>query len=181
MRKKLMTAMMVWAGLGVVAGCTPRDEVPEQRAELIEERQEAQQERAEIRQETQQEIAEERREAQEELAGVRQDVQESREDLAQAMEEQEREVQGQVRTASPNAVVLVVPAQGGREMSFQAGAQTQVMRGEREISITDLQPGDSVRASYMITEQGNLVLSDVEVQQPGQQMQQQQQQPEPMR
>jgi len=165
MRKRLMMAVLACVGLGVAAGCTRKSEVAEQKEELSEVRREAEQQRGEIREETKEEIAEARQEQKEELSELSQKEKEAEAELAQAQAEQSREVQGQVRSASRNIVVLVIPAQGNREMRFQTGSQTEVKRGEQEISVMDLQPGDSVRASYMITDQGNLVLGGVRVQQ----------------
>jgi dsDNA-specific endonuclease/ATPase MutS2 len=162
MHKKIMTAVVALVGLGLVAGCerrTPREEVAEQRQELMETRQEAAQERQEIAQDMREGVVEERQEAQEELAEVREDVREDERELAEARQElmQERMVTGQVRTVSPDALVLIIPEEGNREMRFQPGEQRQALQ--------NLQPGDEVRASYLVSEEGNLILSDIEVQQ----------------
>lgn len=175
--RKLTMAVMAVAGLSLVAGC--REGVKEERQDVAEARQEQMQER----QEMQQEIAGERQEGQQEIAEQRQDVQEERQEVAEARQEPMQEpmqepqegtggsamagaqsVNGRIQSATPDAVVLIIPEQNNQQMRLSADQQTQVKKNDQKATLKDLRPGDEIRASYEMGQNGQLILRSVEVQ-----------------
>ncbi|QRK10920.1 hypothetical protein JQX13_13105 [Archangium violaceum] len=173
--RKLMMAVVAVAGLGMTVGCQNRSEVQEERQDVAQARQGVQQEQREL----QQEIAGERQEGQQEIAEQRQDVQEERQELNEAQRERMQEqqqgtgggamagaqtVSGRIQSATPDAVVLIVPDQNNQQMRLRADRQTQVKREDQTLSLRDLNPGDEVRASYEVGQNGQMILRNIEVQ-----------------
>ncbi|KFA88485.1 hypothetical protein [Archangium violaceum] len=164
--RKLMMAVMAVAGLGLVAGC--RDSVQSERRDVAQAQQEVQQEQREM----QREIAEERQEGQQELAEQRQDVQEERQELQEELREGTgggamagaQMVDGRIQSATPDAVVLIVPDQNNQRMQLRADQKTQVKKDNQTMSLRDLKPGDEVRASYEMGQGGQMILRSIEVQ-----------------
>lgn len=171
--RKLTMAVMAVAGLSLVTGC--RESVQQERQDVAEARQDVQQER----QEMQQEIVGERQEGQEEIADERQDVAEAQQDLAEARQERMEEpqegtgggamagaqsVNGRVQSATPDALVLIIPEQNNQQMRLSADQKTQVKKNNQQATLQDIKPGDEIRASYEMGQNGQLILRDVEVQ-----------------
>lgn len=163
--RKLMMAVMAVAGIGLVTGC--RDSVQSERKDVAEARQDVQQEQTEM----QRELAGERQEGQEEIAEERQDVREEREELAEEMQEGmgggamagAQTVSGRIQSATPDTVVLIVPEQNNQQMRMRADQQTQVKKDDKTVSLQELKPGDEVRASYEMGQNGQMILRSVEV------------------
>lgn len=86
-------------------------------------------------------------------------------DTDMAMRSAEQKVTGRVQKAASNMLVLTVPDQNNREMRFQTDADTQVKKNDKTVKLMDLKPGDEVRASYDMDDNGNMVLNSIEVQQ----------------
>jgi hypothetical protein len=85
-------------------------------------------------------------------------------DTDTAMRSAEQKVTGRVQKAASNMLVLTVPEQNNREMRFQTDADTQVKKNDKTVKLMDLKPGDEVRASYDMDDNGNMVLNSIEVQ-----------------
>ncbi len=186
--RKLMMAAMAVAGLGLTVGCQSRSsEIQDKRQDVAEAQREAAEKSAEAdrtaldtRQEAQQEVVEERRE----LAEVQAEKADAEhksmgEDDAMggsgmAANVQKEEVKGTIQSASASSVTLMVPDKNNQMMRFQANPQTQVMKDDKPVALTDLKAGDEVRASYDMDQNGKMVLRSIELkkesaQHPGQQ------------
>ena len=195
--RKLMMAAVAVAGLGLTVGCqksgndvqAARQDVAEAQREAAEKSAEANREALDTRQEAQQEVAEERRE----LAEVQADkadaehksiggsgaVDTQKNDDAMggsgmAANAQKEEVKGTIQSSSANSVTLMVPDKNNQMMRFQTNPQTQVMKDDKPVALTDLKAGDEVRASYEMDQNGKMVLRSIELkkesaQHPGQQ------------
>jgi predicted nuclease with TOPRIM domain len=178
--RKLMMAVMVVAGLGVAVGCQNRSEVQKERQDVAEARQEATQERQEIQRDTQQQVAEARQEEQQELRDLDKNVQEEQQELNEAQREQlndrgeatggsgmtntrTEEVKGTIQSASANSITLIVPDKNNQVMKLQASPQVQVMRDDKPVALTELKPGDEVRASYQMDQAGKMILRTIEL------------------
>jgi hypothetical protein len=185
--RKFMMAVMAVAGLGLAAGCQDRNkEVQEQRQDVAEAEREAAQRSGEIQRETQQEVAEAQREGTEEQQEVRQDVAEEQRELAEAQREQAEgqyrdtgdeatggsgtaatvkteEVKGTIQSASASNITILVPDKNNQMMRFQASPQVQVMRDDKPVALSDLKPGDEVRASYQMDPNGQMLLRSIDV------------------
>jgi len=188
MRKLMMTAVAV-AGLGLTVGCqksgnndvqAARQDVAEAQREAAEKSAEANREALDTRQEAQQEVVEERRELAE-VQSERADAEhksisddEATGGSGMAANVQKEEVKGTIQSASASSVTLMVPDKNNQMMRFQANPQTQVMKDDKPVALTDLKAGDEVRASYEMDQNGKMVLRSIELkkesaQHPGQQ------------
>jgi type II secretory pathway pseudopilin PulG len=178
--RKLVVAVMAVAGLGVAAGCQNRSEVQKERQDVAEAQQEATRERQEIHRDTQQQMAEARQEEQQELRDLDKNVQEEQRDLTEAQREQlndqgeatggsgmanarTEEVKGTIQSASATSITLLVPDKNNQMMKFQANQQVQVTRDDKPVALTELKPGDEVRASYQMDQAGKMVLRTIEL------------------
>lgn len=185
--RKLMMAVVAVAGLGLTVGCQDRNkEIQEQREDVAEAQREAAEASAEAdrealdtRQEAQGEVAEERRElaeaqaekAEEEHKAMGDDTAMGGSGTANVQTE---EVKGTIQSASASSITLMVPDKNNQMMRFQANPQTQVMKDDKPVALSDLKPGDEVRASYQMDQAGKMVLRSIDVkkesaQHPGQQ------------
>lgn len=173
--RKLMMAVMAVAGLGLTVGCQDRNQVQQEQQDIAEAQQGVQQEQREM----QREVAGERQEGQEEMAEQRQDVREEQQELTEAQRERMREQQegtgggamagaqtvtGRIQSSTPDAVVLIVPDQNNQQLRLRADNQTQVKKDDRTVTLRELQPGDEVRASYEMGQNGQMILRNIEVQ-----------------
>ncbi|WP_309890255.1 DUF5666 domain-containing protein [Archangium sp.] len=186
--RKLMMAAVAVAGLGLTVGCqdrnkeiqNQREDVAEVQREAAEKTAQADREALDTRQEAQKEVVEERRE----LAEVQADKADAEhkamgDDEAtggsgMAANVQKEEVKGTIQSASASSVTLRVPDKNNQMMRFQANPRTQVMKDDKPVALTDLKPGDEVRASYDMDQNGKMVLRSIELkkesaQHPGQQ------------
>ena len=192
--RKLMMAAVAVAGLGLTVGCqtsgndvqAARQDVAEAQREAAEKSAEANREALDTRQEAQQEVVEEQRE----LAEVQADKADAEhksisddkamgDDAAMggsgmAANAQKEEVKGTIQSSSANSVTLMVPDKNNQMMRFQTNQQTQVMKDDKPVALTDLKAGDEVRASYEMDQNGKMVLRSIELkkesaQHPGQQ------------
>jgi hypothetical protein len=185
--RKLMMAVMAVAGLGLTVGCQSRSseiqdkrqDVAEAQREAAEKTAEADREALDTRQEAQKDVAEERRE----LAEVQADKADAEHKAltddatggsGMAANAQSEEVKGTIQSASAGSITLMVPDKNNQMMRFQANQQTQVMKDDKPVALTDLKPGDEVRASYQMDQNGKMVLRSIDVkkesaQHPGQQ------------
>jgi hypothetical protein len=184
--RKLMMAVVAVAGLGLTVGCQSRSsELQDKRQDVVEAQREAAEKTAEAdrtaldtRQEAQQEVVEEQRE----LAEVQADkadaehksiggsgaVDTQKNDDAMggsgmAANAQKEEVKGTIQSASASSITLMVPDKNNQMMRFQANPQTQVMKDDKPVALTDLKPGDEVRASYDMDQNGKMVLRSIEL------------------
>jgi hypothetical protein len=76
---------------------------------------------------------------------------------------QKEEVKGTIQSASASSITLMVPDKNNQMMRFQANQQTQVMKDDKPMALTDLKPGDEVRASYQMDQNGKMVLRSIDV------------------
>lgn len=175
--RKLMAAVLVVSGLGLVTGCERKSEIQQQRENVAE----AQRDLAHEQREVNQELAENRQEA-------REDVQEAREDVIKEqakLNEKEYdqltdgqavggsgmasdkadmdEVKGTIQSASGNNLAIIVPDKDNKVMRFKSDSQVKVMRQDKAISMSSLKAGDEVRASYLLDANGQMMLRSVEV------------------
>lgn len=177
MRKLMMTVAAV-AGLGFVTGCQQRSEVQSEREDVAE----AQSELGQAQHNVNTEVAETRQDAQEDVNEAQRNLNEEQKDLAQAQQEQAaeqrdeaiggsgmatsdakaEEVKGTIKSASSSNLTLIVPDKNNQVMSFQANQQVQVTRDDKPVALSDLKPGDEVRASYQM-ENGQMVLRSIDV------------------
>lgn len=188
--RKLMMAAVAVAGLGLTVGCqksgnndvqAARQDVAEAQREAAEKSAEANREALDTRQEAQKEVAEERRE----LAEVQADKADAEhksigddtamgddkamgDDAAMggsgmAANAQKEEVKGTIQSSSANSVTLMVPDKNNQMMRFQTNQQTQVMKDDKPVALTDLKAGDEVRASYEMDQNGKMVLRSIEL------------------
>ena len=186
--RKLMTAVVAVAGLGLMAGCKSNN-VEEKRQDVAEARQDVAQEQ----QSAQQEVAEARQDAQQDVAEAQKDLTDEQRELAAAQHEQlnnddqtsatggsgvanakTEEVEGTIQSTSGNTLKLIVPDKNNQVMRFQADQQVQVLKDDKPVALKDLKAGDEVRASYQLDANGKMLLQSIEVeklsaQHPGQQ------------
>jgi Cu/Ag efflux protein CusF len=184
--RKLMMAMVAVAGLGLVTGCQQKSDVQKQREDVAE----AQRDVAREQQEAGREVAETRQGAQEDVGEAQREVTEEQRELAQTEQEQAtgqdeatggsgmataktEEVKGTIQSASASNITIIVPDKNNQAMRFQANQQVQVTKDDKPVALSDLKPGDEVRASYQM-QNGQMVLRSIEVeklsaQHPGQQ------------
>ena len=188
--RKFMMAVTAVAGLGLAAGCQNRgSELQEKRQDVAQAERDAAQKSGELQRDTQQEMAEVQREGAEQQQDLQKDVAEERRELAEAQSAQAEdqyknddavggsgttvgsditanvkteEVKGTIQSASANNLTLLVPDKNNQLMRFQANQQVQVMRDDKPVALTDLKPGDEVRASYQL-ENGQMLLRSIDV------------------
>lgn len=173
--RKLMMAVVAVAGLGLVTGCQQKSDVQKQREDVAE----AQRDVAQEQQEASREVAETRQEEQKDVGEAQRNVAEEQSDLAKAEQEQAteqgqatggsgmttaktEEVKGTVQSASASNITLIVPDKNNQTMKFQATQQVQVTKDDKPMALSDLKPGDEVRASYQM-ENGQMVLRSIDV------------------
>lgn len=171
--RKLMMAVAAVAGLALTAGCK-RDEVQQERRDLAEAQQEAQQKIADLQQDANRTGAGLQREAQEEIADAQKDVAEERAELSEAeherMVEQRQDtagtmaanstVQGRVQSTAGDSLVIVVPANNNAELKLKMDDQTRVTQNDLEVELDDFMEGTEVRASF-VTQGEDMVARDV--------------------
>ncbi|HYO57855.1 hypothetical protein [Archangium sp.] len=174
--RKLVMAVMTVAGLGLAVGCQDRSKVQQEKQDVAE----AQRDVAQTRQRTEQEVAEARQEGQQELGEARQDVLEEQRDVVEAQQDQAKdqreamggsgtataqteEVKGTIQSASATSITLIVPDKNNQMMRFQVNQQVQVMKDDKPVALSDLKPGDEVRASYQMDPNGQKVLRGIDV------------------
>ncbi|WNG36290.1 hypothetical protein F0U60_23290 [Archangium minus] len=179
--RKLMIAVAAVAGLGLVTGCQQKSQVQSEREDVAE----AQSELGQAQHNVNTEVAETRQDAQKDVNEAQQDLNEEQKDLAQAEQEQAaeqrdeaiggsgtansdanvkaEEVKGTIKSASASSLSLIVPDKNNQVMSFQANQQVQVTRDDKPVSLSDLKPGDEVRASYQTDANGQMVLRSIDV------------------
>jgi hypothetical protein len=179
--RKLMAAVMVVSGLGLVTGCERKSEVQQQRENVAE----AQRDVAQEQREANQELASTRQDTQEDVNEARQDLAEEQSKLAEKeneqLSEQNRatggsgligtksesnkleEVKGTIQSASGNNLTLIVPDKDNQLMRFKSDSQVKVMRDDKALSLSSLKAGDEVRASYQVDPNGQMLLRSVEV------------------
>ncbi|WNG18009.1 hypothetical protein [Cystobacter fuscus] len=178
--RKLMAAVMVVSGLGLVTGCERKGDVQRQQENVAE----AQREVAEEQREASQDIAATAQDKQEDVAEARQDLAEEQNKLADKQYEQLsdnqdtatggsgmvsdkqaklEEVKGTIQSASGNNLTLIVPDKDNQLMRFKSDSQVKVMRDDKALSLSNLKAGDEVRASYQIDPNGQMLLRSVEV------------------
>lgn len=177
--RKLMMAVMAVAGLGLVTGCQQKSEVQQQREDVAE----AQRDVAHEQREANQEVAETRQDAQEDVNDAQRDLAQEKRDLAQAEQKQAadnatggsgmattkndnmktEEVKGTIKSASASNLTLIVPDKNNQLMKFQANQQVQVTKDDKPMALTDLKPGDEVRASYTMDANGQMLLRSIDV------------------
>ncbi|WNG27512.1 GPO family capsid scaffolding protein [Cystobacter fuscus] len=177
--RKLMAAVMVVSGLGLVTGCERKGDVQRQQENVAE----AQREVVEEQREASQDIAATAQDKQEDVAEARQDLAEEQNKLADKQYEQlsERdtatggsgmasdkqakleEVKGTIQSASSGNLTLIVPDKDNQLMRFKSDSQVKVMRDDKALSLSSLKAGDEVRASYQMDPNGQMLLRSVEV------------------
>ncbi len=166
--RKLMMAVAV-AGLAVV-GCQQKGgDVQEKVQDVTQAQQELQQKEQEVAQGGA---------GQEDLAKAQEDVRKEQQELGEARAEEESQlaeggsgtagttagattgattdtmasattVQGSVKSAKKDSLVLSVPGQANNQLNLKTDAQTRVMQNNREVKLDDLKEGAQVRASYV--------------------------------
>lgn len=181
--RKLMVAAMAVAGLGLATGCKSnvereRESVAEAQRDVIKEQQDMQQKVADARQDNAEEVAEAREEGQKDVNDAREDLAEAQSDLAEAQynntdsatggsgmanSAKVEEIKGTIQSASSSALTLIVPDQDNRVVSFKANTGLQVMHDDKPMSLSSLKAGDEVRASYQLGQNGERMLTKVEV------------------
>jgi hypothetical protein len=176
--RKLMAALMVVSGLGLVTGCERKSDIQRQREDVAE----AQRDVVNEQQEMKQEVAENRQDAQEDVAEARQDLADEQSKLAEKeydqlseneatggsgiasdkMEKME-EVKGTIQSTSGSNLTLIVPSKDNQLMRFKSDSQVKVMRDDKTVSLSSLKAGDEVRASYQMDPNGQMLLRNIEV------------------
>ncbi|OJH36858.1 hypothetical protein [Cystobacter ferrugineus] len=179
--RKLMAAVMVVSGLGLVTGCERKGDVQRQQENVAEAQREVVQEQSEANQE----VASSAQDAQEDVNEARQDLAEEQNKLAEKQYEQLseqdtatggsgmvsdkqavnklEEVKGTIQSASGNNLTLIVPDKDNQLMRFKSDAQVKVMHDDKPLSLSSLKAGDEVRASYQMDPNGQMLLRSVEV------------------
>ncbi|ATB40173.1 hypothetical protein CYFUS_005621 [Cystobacter fuscus] len=177
--RKLMAAVMVVSGLGLVTGCERKGEVQRQQENVAE----AQREVVEEQREANQDIAATAQDKQEDVAEARQDLAEEQNKLAEKQYEQLsdqdtatggsgvvsdkqaklEEVKGTIQSTSGNNLTLIVPDKHNQLMRFKSDPQVKVMHDDKALSLSSLKAGDEVRASYQLDPNGQMLLRSVEV------------------
>lgn len=177
--RKLMAAVMVVSGLGLVTGCERKGDVQRQQENVAE----AQREVAEEQREASQDIAANAQDEQEDVAEARRDLAEEQNKLAEKQYEQLseqdtatggsgmvsdkqarlEEVKGTIQSASSGNLTLIVPDKDNQLMRFKSDSQVKVMRDDKAMSLSKLKAGDEVRASYQVDPNGQMLLRSVEV------------------
>ena len=173
--RKLMAAVMVVSGLGLVTGCERKGDVQKQRENVAEAQREVMQEQQDVNQE----VASSREDAQEDVAEAQQDLAKEQTKLAEKEYEQLsdnqatggsgmasnklEEVKGTIQSASGSNLTLIVPDKDNQLMRFKSDPQVKVMRDDKALSMSSLKAGDEIRASYQIDPNGQMLLRSVEV------------------
>ncbi len=175
--RKLMAAVMVVSGLGLVTGCERKSDIQQQRENVAE----AQREVIEKQTEANQELAETYKDAREDVTEAREDLAEAQGKLAEKQYEQlsdgqavggsgvvgtkadMEEVKGTIQSAKGNDLTLIVPDKDNQLMRFKSDSQVKVMRDDKAISMSSLKAGDEVRASYLLDANGQMMLRSIEI------------------
>ena len=175
--RKLMAAVLVVSGLGLVTGCERKSEIQQQREKVAE----AQSELIQKQQEANLGLAKDYREAREDLAEAHEDLVEEQAKLNEKQYDQlseneavggsgmvgtqkdMEEVKGTIQSASGNNLAIIVPDHDNKVMRFKSDSQVKVMRDDKAISMSSLKAGDEVRASYLLDANGQMMLRSVEV------------------
>jgi predicted nuclease with TOPRIM domain len=173
--RKLMAAVLVVSGLGLVTGCERKGEVQRQRENVAE----AQREVGQEKQEMNQEVASSRQDAQEDVNEARQDLAKEQSKLAEKEYEQLsdnqatggsgmasnklEEVKGTIQSASGSNLTIIVPDKDNQLMRFKSDSQVKVMHDDKALSMSSLKAGDEIRASYQVDPNGQMLLRSVEV------------------
>jgi uncharacterized protein (DUF3084 family) len=185
--RKLMAAVMVVSGLGLVTGCERKGDIQRQQENVAEAQREVDQERLEANQEL---AANPRnaQDAQEDVNEARQELADEQSKLADKQYEQLsdqnqntatggsgmaasttsesnklEEVKGTIQSASGSNLTLIVPDKDNQLMRFKSDSQVKVMRDDKALSLSKLKAGDEVRASYQLDPNGQMLLRSVEV------------------
>jgi vacuolar-type H+-ATPase subunit H len=183
--RKLMVAAMAVAGLGLATGCKSnverqRENVAEAQRDVAKEQQDMQQKVAEARQDNAQEVAEAQQEGQKDVNDAREDLAEAQGDLAESQYKNAddsatggsgmaadsakvQEIKGTIQSASSNALSIIVPSEDNRVVSFKANSGLQVLHDDQPMTLSSLKAGDEVRASYKLGQNGEKMLTKVEV------------------
>jgi type II secretory pathway pseudopilin PulG len=187
--RKLMMAVVAVAGLGLVTGCQQKSDVQSKREDVAE----AQRDVAKEQQNANQEVAETRQDAQKDVADAQRNLAEEQSDLAKTEHQdatdnatggsgmtttkdttakndttkndnvKTEEVKGTIKSASASNLTLIVPDKNNQMMKFNANQQVQVTKDDKPMALTDLKPGDEVRASYTMDANGQMVLRSIDV------------------
>lgn len=183
--RKLMMAVVAVAGLGLVTGCQQKSDVQKQREDVAE----AQRDVAKEQQDANREVADARQDAQKDVNDAQRNLAEEQSDLAKAEHQQAtdnatggsgmaatekdttakndnvktEEVKGTIKSASASNLTLIVPDKNNQLMKFNANQQVQVTKDDKPMALTDLKPGDEVRASYTTDANGQMVLRSIDV------------------
>ena len=189
--RKLMMAVMAVAGLGLTAGCQSRSsDVQDKRQDVAEAQNDAAHKDAEAQRDMNKDIAKAEQNAAEKQADAHKDVQDKQHDLAEAEQKQTNDnrlgsnfdtsqrdatggsgmanvktedVKGTIQSASANTIKLIVPDKNNQILQFQVNPQVQVTRDDKPAALTDLKPGDEVRASYHMDANGQMVLHSIDM------------------
>lgn len=183
--RKLMMAVVAVAGLGLVTGCQQKSDIQKQQEDVAE----AQRDVAKEQQDANREVAQTRQDEQKDVTDAQRDLAEEQSDLAKT-EHQEaadqatggsgmattnkdatakndnvktEEVKGTIKSASASNLTLIVPDKNNQMMKFNANQQVQVTRDDKPLALSDLKPGDEVRASYTMDANGQMVLKTIDV------------------
>jgi hypothetical protein len=177
-------AVVAVAGLGLVTGCQQKSDVQKQREDVAE----AQGDVAKAQQDANREVAETRQDEQKDVTDAQRDLAKEQGDLAKA-ENQEatdsatggsgmaatkdsmakndnvktEEVKGTIQSASASNLTLIVPDKNNQTLKLQANPQVTVTKDKKPLALTDLKPGDEVRASYVLDANGQMVLKTIDV------------------